>query len=75
MITNRKHDSCTLGQLAKQVCASMSRAIQPFHGLEDGDVLYAITTKEVDNRAVNATAPGVLTSELAWDAVLICYAE
>ncbi len=62
-----------LTQLARQVHASMARVIQPFHALEDGDVLYAITTNEVENQTLNHTALGVLASELAWDAVLNCF--
>ena len=55
--------------------SSLARAIQPFHALVDGDVLYAVTTREVDNAALPATSLGVLASELAWDAVLASVPE
>jgi L-aminopeptidase/D-esterase-like protein len=51
----------------------MARAIQPFHSFGDGDVLFAVTTDEVENKALNLTDLGVLASELAWDAVLSCF--
>jgi 6-aminohexanoate-oligomer endohydrolase len=67
--TNAVLDGWGLRQLARQTHASMSRAIQPFHSLYDGDVLFAVTTSEVESR-LDAAALGVLASELAWDAVL-----
>jgi 6-aminohexanoate-oligomer endohydrolase len=48
----------------------MGRAIQPFHALVDGDVLYTVSTNEVENSDVTSMSLGVLASELAWDAVL-----
>jgi 6-aminohexanoate-oligomer endohydrolase len=68
--TNQVFDRRALQQMARQVHASMARAIQPFHTLYDGDVLYAITTGDVDNADLDPVALGVLASELAWDAVL-----
>jgi L-aminopeptidase/D-esterase-like protein len=62
-----------LRQLARQVHSSMARAIQPFHSMSDGDVLFAVTTNEVENKLLNLTDLGVLASELAWDAVLNCF--
>jgi L-aminopeptidase/D-esterase-like protein len=53
----------------------MARAIQPFHALADGDVLFSVSTQEVDNPALPHTALGVLASELAWDAVLTCWQD
>jgi 6-aminohexanoate-oligomer endohydrolase len=61
-----------LRQLARQVHSSMARAIQPFHSFGDGDVLFAVSTNEVENSLLNLTDLGVLASELAWDAVLSC---
>jgi L-aminopeptidase/D-esterase-like protein len=63
----------SLRQFARLVHTSMARAIQPFHTVYDGDVLWAVTTNEVDNAALNDVALGALASELAWDAVLCCY--
>jgi L-aminopeptidase/D-esterase-like protein len=48
----------------------MGRAIQPFHARFDGDVLFAVTTAEVDNPELDEISLGVLASEVAWDAVL-----
>ena len=48
----------------------MARAIQPFHTIFDGDVLYAVTTDEVQNPTLNAIGLGILASEVAWDAIL-----
>jgi 6-aminohexanoate-oligomer endohydrolase len=68
--TNQKLDRWLLRQLGRQVHTSMARAIQPFHALTDGDVLFAATTNEVENEAVDSLTLGVIASELAWDAVL-----
>ena len=73
VITNQKLSSHELTQYARQVHASMARFIQPFHSLEDGDTLYAVTINEVENSSVNPTVLGALTTELVWDAALsIC---
>lgn len=71
--TNRQLDERSLRQLGRQVHSSMARAIQPFHTLFDGDVLFTVTTGEVDDDGVSEGALGVLASELAWDAVLASY--
>ena len=69
--TNLRLDSRQLRTLGRQVHASMARAIQPFHVLEDGDVLFAVTTGAVESDPLlDTTALGVVASELAWDAVL-----
>lgn len=69
--TNVALDARQLRTLGRQVHASMARAIQPFHALEDGDVLFAVTTGAVDSDPLlDTTALGVVASELAWDAVL-----
>ena len=52
----------------------MARAIQPFHTMNDGDVLFAVTTAEVEGDTLGTTALGLLASELAWDAVLSSFA-
>ena len=71
VVTNQRLEPYSLQQLARQVHASMARAIQPFHTLNDGDVLFAVTTDEVDEPALREPALlGTLASELAWDAVL-----
>ena len=70
VVTSQRLGRRELRQLGRQVHDSMSRAIQPFHAMFDGDVLYAVTTAEIENSALDSTALGVLASELAWDAVL-----
>ena len=75
LVTNQKLAPRSLRQVARQVHASMARAIQPFHELDDGDTLYAATTNEVENPALSDTALAVVASELAWDAVLSVVVE
>ena len=70
VVTNQKMPFWALQRLAVQVHGSMSRAIQPFATVEDGDVLYAVTTDEVTNDSLSYADLGVVASELAWDAVL-----
>jgi L-aminopeptidase/D-esterase-like protein len=70
VVTNQKLDRRTLQQFARQVHTSMARAIQPFQTVFDGDILYAVTTNEVDNPALDAVGLGVLASEATWDAIL-----
>ncbi|HUK94879.1 MAG TPA: P1 family peptidase [Gaiellaceae bacterium] len=69
--TNLQLDQRQLRTLGRQVHASMARAIQPFHALEDGDVLFAVSTGGLESDPLlDTTALGVVASELAWDAVL-----
>jgi len=70
VITNQRLGRRELAQLARQVHSSMARAIQPFHTIYDGDVLYAVTTREVDNPHLDEVGLGVEAAEAAWDAVL-----
>jgi len=70
VVTNRKLDERELRTLARQVHTSMARAIHPFQTLVDGDVLFAVTTDEVDDPLLESVGLGVVASELAWDAVL-----
>jgi 6-aminohexanoate-oligomer endohydrolase len=73
VVGNQRLDRRELRQLGRQVHASMARAIHPFHALPDGDVLYAVTTGEVENPAVDPIGLSVVASELAWDAVLASF--
>jgi 6-aminohexanoate-oligomer endohydrolase len=71
VVTDLALDSRQLRTLGRQVHASMARAIQPFHALEDGDVLFAVSTGSIESDPLlDTTALGVVASELAWDAVL-----
>lgn len=73
LVTNQQLDQRSLQQVGRQVHASLARAIHPFHALVDGDVLYAVSTGEVENDALDSVALGVVASELAWDAVLASF--
>ena len=75
VVTNQKIETHPLQQLGRSVHASMARAIQPFHTLGDGDILWAATTNETGNHALSPLALGVLAAELAWDAVLSAVRE
>jgi 6-aminohexanoate-oligomer endohydrolase len=71
VVTNLRLEGRDLQTLGRQVHASMARAIQPFHALEDGDVLFAVSTGAVESDPLlDTTALGVVASEVAWDAVL-----
>ena len=70
VVTNVKLGQRELTTLARQVHASMARAIHPFHALVDGDVLYAVTTNAVESPQLESIGLGIVASELAWDAVL-----
>jgi 6-aminohexanoate-oligomer endohydrolase len=74
VVTNQRLDARLLRTLGRQVHASLARAIQPFHALVDGDVLFAVSTGEVDE-GLESLELGVLASELAWDAVLAAVAD
>jgi 6-aminohexanoate-oligomer endohydrolase len=69
LATNVKLGTHWLTQLGRQVHSSMARAIQPFHTVYDGDVLFTVTTNEVKSD-LHLTSLGLIASEIAWDAVL-----
>jgi L-aminopeptidase/D-esterase-like protein len=70
VVTNRMLSYRELQRLAVQTHTSMARAIHPFHTDRDGDVLFAVTTAEVDDAALSFADLAAYASELAWDAVL-----
>ncbi|HBT35602.1 MAG TPA: peptidase S58 DmpA, partial [Hyphomonas sp.] len=73
VVTNRTMSPAELQRLAVQVHTSMARGIQPFASEFDGDVLYAVSTNEVEaGPGVNLPSMeiGVAASELMWDAIL-----
>ncbi len=70
VVTNQKLEVRELQRLAVQVHGSMARGIQPYSTMEDGDVLFAVTTAEVDNPALPAMDLSTIASEVAWDAIL-----
>jgi 6-aminohexanoate-oligomer endohydrolase len=78
LVTDQKIEiegGVSLTQVARQVHASMARAIRPFHTPMDGDVLYACTTGEVEYPDLHPVALGAVASELVWDAVLAIWPE
>lgn len=70
VVTNQNMPWWALNRLAVQVHTSMGRAIQPFSTQYDGDVLFAVTTAEIENPDLSPLELGVIASDLAWDAVL-----
>jgi len=70
VVVNQKLTYAQLSRLAVQTHTSMARAIQPFHTEKDGDVLYAVTTGEVENTKLEFEELASYAAELAWDAVL-----
>jgi L-aminopeptidase/D-esterase-like protein len=79
IVTNQKLDRAQLERLATQVHASMGRALQPIGTEFDGDVLYAVSTAElerpVDESDVTNVDLDVLASEVMWDAILASVPE
>ncbi len=74
VVTNQKFNSVwEFNQIAKQIHASMARAIYPFHTTSDGDVLFMVTTAKVENKQLLPKGFGYLAGELAWDAVMSCF--
>lgn len=73
VVTNRTMSQVELQRLAVQVHTSMARILHPFATELDGDVLYAVSTAEVDNGPGDGLVTaeiGTVASELMWDAVL-----
>ena len=58
-----------LSQLARQVHAAMATVIQPFHTLNDGDILFALSTERISSATYDLMALGQVCSELACKAV------
>lgn len=75
IVTNQRFSRHDLTQWGRQVHSSMARAIQPFHTLQDGDILYAVSTGEIENRRLDAAGLGIIASELVWDAVLAAVSQ
>ena len=72
VVVNRQLQPAQLQRLVAQVHTSMARAVQPFATEFDGDVLYPVSTGELDTPAngFEAVQIDVLASEVMWDAVL-----
>jgi L-aminopeptidase/D-esterase-like protein len=69
VVTDARLERGDLTQVARQIHASLARAVQPFHCTGDGDALWLATTNEQE-LDLTPTAFGVAASELAWDAVI-----
>jgi L-aminopeptidase/D-esterase-like protein len=78
VVVNQTLEPALLQRIAVQVHTSMARGVQPFATEYDGDVLYAISTGEVDDKTPGALASvdlGVIASEVMWDAILASVPE
>ncbi|MDY6946408.1 MAG: P1 family peptidase [Pseudomonadota bacterium] len=78
VVVNQALEPALLQRIAVQVHTSMARGLQPFATEYDGDVLYAISTAEVDEKTPGALASvdlGVIASEVMWDAILASVPE
>ncbi len=75
VVINQPMALAELRQFARQVHGSMARAIEPFNTLHDGDVLYAVSTNELEKAPLSYFEVSHVAAELAWDAVLSCYDE
>ncbi|MDF1660875.1 MAG: P1 family peptidase [Planctomycetota bacterium] len=73
VLVNHALETSVLRSLARQVHSSMARAIQPFHGLSDGDVLYLATTDAIKKPQHNSYELAAMASDCAWDAVLASF--
>lgn len=69
LVTDARLEGEALEQLGRMVHTSMGRAIDPFHTSTDGDVLFTVSTGQVDS-TLSGDALGLLAGEVAWDAVL-----
>lgn len=70
LVTNLKLKPLQLQQLGKQVHNSMSRWIQPFGALKDGDVFYTVSTQEVEvPDDFDPTWVGLEATKLAKEAI------
>jgi len=74
IVTNQKLGAAALQRLAIQVHTSMARAIQPFSTFDDGDILFALSTQEVD-AAMRPDDLNTVAGEMMWDAVLASVPE
>ncbi|HYN14955.1 MAG TPA: P1 family peptidase [Terriglobales bacterium] len=75
LVINRCVRHLELGRLAIQTHTSMARAIQPFHTENDGDVLFAVSTGELEDTDVSVQDLAIHAGEVAWDAVLGSWSE
>lgn len=70
VVVNQRMSAVELKRLAVQVHMSMGRALQPYSTIADGDVLYAVSTAELNEPEMFSADVGALASELMWTAIL-----
>jgi len=76
VVVNQKLSFGDLQRLATQVHTSMARGLQPYATEHDGDVLFAVSTGEVDlpqnekERTMAIALIPAVASEVMWDAIL-----
>jgi L-aminopeptidase/D-esterase-like protein len=76
VVVNQKLSFADLQRLAIQVHTSMARGLQPYATEWDGDVLFAVSTGEVDlpqdekDRTMSIALIPAIASEVMWDAIL-----
>jgi 6-aminohexanoate-oligomer endohydrolase len=73
IVINQAMNLRELKQMARQVHSSLARAIDPFHTMYDGDVLYCVTTNAIDPPPLKYNEVSYIASEVSWDAVLRCF--
>jgi L-aminopeptidase/D-esterase-like protein len=75
VVTNLQLGPHHLRQFGRQVHTSMARGIQPFQTVRDGDVLFAVSTGDIEIPNADGFLLATAASELAWDAVLSSFAR
>ncbi len=75
IVTNQALNSRELKQIARQVHSSMSKIIDPFHTMNDGDILFFVTTDEIKENTLPITSLGSFTTDVVWDAVINCFED
>ena len=70
VITNQNLEGYVRQQMSRQIHNAMGRMIRPFHTIYDGDVLFLVSTGEVDNPRLGPITLGEMAAETLWDAVL-----
>jgi len=73
VVTDRRMARPELVQTGRQIHDAMARAIRPFHSMTDGDVLFIVSTGEVEAKDLPPIGFAEAGAELAWDAVLNCW--
>jgi L-aminopeptidase/D-esterase-like protein len=81
VVVNQKMGFADLQRLAIQVHTSMARSLQPYATLYDGDILFAVSTNEVElpkdakkQQEIQTLIP-IVASEVMWDAILTAQPE